>query len=93
MNWLEYVRQNYTTLNLRFMYKKPKHPKYEWRGYYIRKLTIWDRYGEARLYVPYNMLEHAGYIDLLSKTMHPKDNEGAKAKVLEVYEYLIEQAG
>jgi hypothetical protein len=37
---------------------------YNSTGTYKGKVSIWENYGKARLYIPRNAFEQAGYIDL-----------------------------
>ena len=94
MDWLDYVKQNHSMLNLRFMVSKPKHPRHDWRGHYTKRLSLWARYGKARLYIPISLVTNAGYIDLINKSYKvTSDMEGAEAKIKEVYAYLSDHAG
>jgi len=96
MSWLEYVKQNRTALDLRFMWSKPKHPKHDWKGYYTRHINMWiSNEGYAcRLYIPISMMSDAGFVDLINKSYAvTSEIEGSEEKLKEVYEYLTEHAG
>lgn len=93
-DWIEFVQQNRTALDLRFMWSKPKHPRKDWKGDYTRHIQLWmGRSGAKRLYIPLSMMIDAGYIDLYNKTYRvTTDAEGAEDKLREVYAYLSEHA-
>jgi len=93
MDWTEFVRQNLTILDLRFMVTKPRHPRYEWKGNYCHHINLWTQHGKKRLYIPLSLISDAGYIDLSKKKCFYQDMEGAKEKIFEVFNYLTEHAG
>ena len=95
MNWTEYVQQNYTALNLKFMVERYKHPKHEWKGRYINYIALWTRGPYSKLYIPITLVSNAGYIDLNKKTIGRIDPgiEGAEEKLQEVLDYLKKHAG
>lgn len=94
MDWVEFVRQNQTILNLRFRWSKPRHPKHEWRGEHTRQTHLWLKHGKERWYIPISMFSDAGYIDLYSKSyVVTSDAEGSENKLKEAYAYLSEHAG
>ena len=94
MDWTEYVQQNYTAMNLRFMVVKHKNPRHEWKGRFTNYITPWTRGPHSRLYIPITLVSNAGYIDLNRKTIGyiQPEIEGAEEKLQEVFDYLKEHA-
>lgn len=92
-DWIDFVRQNMTTLDLKFMWSKPR-LRHSWKGDYTRHISRWSKYGRERLYIPISMTSDAGYIDLYNKKYQvTTDVEDAEDKLKEVYAYLSEHAG
>lgn len=94
MDWVEFVMQNRSMLDLKFMVSKPKHPRHEWKGDYTRHIHLWLKFNRERLYIPISLIADAGYIDLWGRSYTVISSlEGAEEMMKEAYAYFSEHAG
>lgn len=95
---LDWIRNNWIRVNLKFEKTQPKHAKHPWKGDWRQLPTLWLKGEHARLYIPFNAYTlQAGYIDL-NKQMYSlgtslDDDQKIKAEMIlsEGLKWLQEQ--